>query len=190
MAVVATPEVAGAARVTADEGVTELYAATWSSFVRLGWLLVRDERVAEEIVQDAFVALHGKWDTIRDQACAEAYLRRSVVNRARSVLRHRQVEQVHAEHQPGRCLPEWGRSMASAEHLALERHEHRCMLEQLERLPRRQREVLILRYYLDLSEAQIAHALGIAAGSVKAHAHRGLAALREHLRDELSEDRQ
>ncbi len=177
----------GGAPLTADEGVSELYARHWSPMVRVAWLLVRDEQVAEEVVQDALVAVHARWDRLTDPDKAVAYLRRSVVNGARSVLRHRRVENVHltaaagSAHVPGRD------SAPSAETGALARAAHAAMVETLAALPRRQREVLVLRYYLDLSEAQIADTLGLAPGSVKAHAHRGLAALRDRL-DTTSEE--
>ncbi len=167
-------------RAAADEAVTALYAAHWRALVRLAWLLVHDEPLAEDIVQDAFVAAHRRWDRLRDPAKAAAYLRRSVVNGARSALRHRGVEQRYVVS----ISPRPGPALADREHqdgpedvtLTHERHDE--MLVALASLPERQREVLVLRYYLDLSEAQIADALGIAPGSVKSHASRGLAALR------------
>ena len=109
-----------------------------------------------------------------------AYLRQSVVNGARSALRHRKVEQRYVE-----SLRDGERrlSVASAETDALASVGSADLFGRLQQLPTRQREVLVLRYYLDLSEAQIADALGIAPGSVKAHAHRGLAALRTQMED-------
>ena len=165
----------------ADSALTQLYAAHWQSLVRLSWLLVRDQQVAEETVQDAFVAMHSRWSQLRDQERALAYLRRCVVNSSRSVLRHRTVENryLRAETRAGAAL---GTSTEpSAETRALEHEAGDQLLVALGRLPRRQREVLTLRYYLDLSEAQIADALTISAGSVKAHAHRGLTGLRSDL---------
>ena len=78
-----------APRWAADEALTRLYAAHWDGLVRLSWLLVRDQHVAEESVQDAFVAMHARWAQLREPEKALAYLRRSVVNTSRSVLRHR-----------------------------------------------------------------------------------------------------
>lgn len=157
----------------ADEAVTLLYTAQYRSLVRLAALLLRDTGTAEEVVQDAFVAMHGSWRRLHDPDRALAYLRKSVVNRSRSALRHRSVEQRHAP----APMPE----QASAEHSALETLEREDVIRALHRLPRRQREVLVLRYYVDLSEAQIADAIGISRGAVKSHASRGMAALRASL---------
>jgi RNA polymerase sigma-70 factor (sigma-E family) len=162
----------------ADAALTDLYAAHWISLVRVSWLLVRDQHVAEETVQDAFVAMHSRWSQLRNQDLALAYLRRSVVNGSRSVLRHRQVEDRYLTAENSARTARGLTSEPSAEARALEHATGDRLLAALGRLPRRQREVLALRYYLDLSEAQIADALNISAGSVKAHAHRGLAALR------------
>ena len=166
-------------RWAADTGVTELYAVHWASLVRLAWLLLRDQAVAEEVVLDAFIAVHRSWGSLRSTDRAAAYLRRAVVNGARSWLRHRGVEQRHLAREQADPAGTYGaRSHASAEQAALDHESTSDMVRALSTLPRRQREVLTLRYYLDLSEAQIADALGISTGSVKAHAHRGLATLR------------
>jgi RNA polymerase sigma factor (sigma-70 family) len=104
-----------------------------------------------------------------------------VVNGARSGLRHRGVEERYVERE-GRDATTHGRHTApSAEQHALDDEATTTMIGALGRLPQRQREVLTMRYYLDLSEAEIADALGISAGSVKAHAHRGLASLRDRM---------
>jgi len=161
----------------ADAALTDLYAAHWRTLVRLSWLLLRDQHVAEETVQDAFVAMHSRWSQLRNQDLALAYLRRSVVNGSRSVLRHRQVEDRYLIAE-GTARAACATTEPSAESRAAQHATGDRLFAALGRLPRRQREVLTLRYYLDLSEAQIADALSISAGSVKAHAHRGLAALR------------
>jgi len=162
----------------ADRALTDLYAAHWRSLVRLSWLLVRDQQLAEETVQDAFVAMHSRWSQLRDQDLALAYLRRSVVNGSRSVLRHRKVQDRYLSAETSARTAHGSSLEPSAEARALDRATGERLVAALGRLPRRQREVLTLRYYLDLSEAQIADALSISAGSVKAHAHRGLSALR------------
>jgi RNA polymerase sigma-70 factor (sigma-E family) len=162
----------------ADQALTDLYATHWHSLVRLSWLLVRDQQLAEETAQDAFVAMHSRWSQLRNQDLALAYLRRCVINSSRSVLRHRKVEDRYLSHETSAMTARRSNDEPSAESRAIERAAGAQLLAALGRLPRRQREVLTLRYYLDLSEARIAEALSISPGSVKAHAHRGLAALR------------
>lgn len=157
----------------ADEAVTALYGAHYRSLVRLAVLLVRDVASAEEVVQDAFVALHGAWRRLRDPDKALAYLRQSVVNRSRSVLRHRAVVEKYAP----KGLPD----APSAENGAIGELERTAVIEALRGLPNRQREALVLRYYGDLSEADIASAMGISKGAVKSHTARGMAALRQVL---------
>ena len=144
-------------------------------------LLLHDQGAAEEVVQDAFVAMHDKWGRLRDPDKALAYLRQAVVNRSRSALRHRGVVERHLAKQarPADARPADESSVAAARRAAV--------LDALRELPTRQREVLTLRHYLELSEAEIADALGISRGAVKAHASRGSATLRVLLADQLSE---
>jgi RNA polymerase sigma-70 factor (sigma-E family) len=158
---------------TADEAVAVLYTAHWHQLVRLATLLTRDASVAEELVQDAFVSLHRRWNSLADPAAAHGYLRTTVVNNARSVLRHRDVEERYR--QPGPPEP------AGPEERAVQSTEDARVMAALRTLSRRQQEVLVLRYYADLSEQDIAQTLGLTKGAVKSHAHRGLAALREAL---------
>lgn len=184
----------GSRRSAADAAVSELYAAHWNGLVRLAWLLLHDDQAAEEVVQDAFVAVHRRWDSLRSPDSAAAYLRRAVVNGARSDLRHRGVHERYLARQRGEAIGQggarWGArggarggapAEVSAEDRAMDVEATQSMIVALGRLPQRQREVLTMRYYLDLSEGEIAEALGISAGSVKAHAHRGLASLRDRV---------
>lgn len=167
------------ARFDVDQAVEELYAAHWRQLVRLSVLLVKDVGTAEEIVQDAFVAMHGRWTRLRDPEKALAYLRQAVVNRSRSALRHRKVVDRHADRESGvASMTEPG-----ADEAVLETARRTAVLEAMQLLSQRQREVLALRYYLELSEAEIAEALGISQGAVKSHASRGATALRSHLED-------
>ena len=163
-------------RWDADTAVDELYAAHFRRLVRLSVLLVRDRETAEEVVQDSFVAMHDKWGRLHDPDKALAYLRQAVVNRSRSVLRHRDVERRHAPTYDPLDHPG-----ADQDALATERRNE--VLDAMRELPTRQREVLALRYYLDLSEAEIADTLGISRGAVKSHASRGVASLRHLLKD-------
>ena len=170
------PDLRGA---DAEAAVEQLYAAHWRQLVRLSVLLVHDQAAAEDVVQDAFVAMHAHWSRLRDPDKALAYLRQAVVNRSRSALRHRVVVERHARTFPSEATVA-GPSVGGARRDAVR--------EALLQLSDRQREVLVLRHYLDWSEAQIADALGISPGSVKAHAHRGSAALRELLGDWWEEE--
>ena len=154
----------------ATQAVTALYSAHYRSLVGLAVLLVRDVDTAEEIVKDSFVALHGAWRRLRDSEKALSYLRQSVVNRSRSVLRHRVVVDRNAP-KPALDLP-------SAEQETLTLLERRAVVAALRALPARQREALVLRYYADLSEAQIASAMRISRGAVKSHIARAIASLR------------
>ncbi|HEY5846511.1 MAG TPA: SigE family RNA polymerase sigma factor [Microlunatus sp.] len=155
---------------SAITAVRDLYERHYVRLVRLAVLLVGDVGRAEEIVQDAFVDLVARWRTIRDPGAAAAYLRTCVANGARSHLRHRAV--VHR--QPMTRPPQ----TTSAETEALVQIEHDRVLSMLSQLPGRQREVLVLRYYGQLSEAEIAETLGISRGAVKTHSSRGLHSLR------------
>ena len=139
--------------------------------------------MAEEVVQDSFVAMHAQWGRLRDPDKALAYLRQSVVNRSRSHLRHQIVVRRHAERE---APPAAG---VGADHTSYDLERRGAVLDALRHLPRRQREVLALRYYLDLSEAEIADVLGISRGAVKSHASRGAAALRAVLGPTLEETR-
>jgi RNA polymerase sigma-70 factor (sigma-E family) len=170
--------VAGTARAewSADLAVVELYSQHYRALVRLAALLVRDTPTAEEVVQDSFVAVHEGWQRLRDTEKALAYLRQAVVNRSRSVLRHRTVVDKNLQKAPP--------DMPSAEHGAFILLERSAVVAALRDLPDRQREAIVLRYYADLSEAQIATAMGISRGAVKSHTARGMAALRTALEQE------
>jgi RNA polymerase sigma-70 factor (sigma-E family) len=158
----------------ADDAVTVLYAREYATLVRLATLLIRDSAAAEEIVQDCFVALHQRWSRLREPQAGAAYLRRSVVNRCRSALRHRGV----VERFLGRAQPD---TVPSAESQAIDVDGYGEVLAAVRSLPSRQREALVLRYYLDLSETQTAQVMGISPGAVKSHTARALAALRRVL---------
>jgi RNA polymerase sigma-70 factor (sigma-E family) len=152
-------------------GIDDLYAHRRLPLVRLALLLVDDLPTAEDVVQDVFAALyrrHGERLTGLDNP--DAYLRTSVVNTSRSVLRRRRTVRAHVPEREGHA--------PSAEEPVLLREEHG---EVIAALHRRQREVLVLRYWSHLSEAQIADTLGLSRGAVKSTASRALAALRREL---------
>jgi RNA polymerase sigma-70 factor (sigma-E family) len=159
-------------RWSADDAVTRLFASHYGALVRLAILLTHDPAVAEEIAQDAFVLLHTHWSGLRDPDKAVPYLRRTVLNRARSELRHRRVVE---QFQRRRTVPV---TAPSAEAGALDAERQAWVLAAVRTLPARQREALVLRYYADLSLAEVAEAMGLSEGAVKSHTARALAALR------------
>ncbi|MEU1598702.1 SigE family RNA polymerase sigma factor [Streptomyces sp. NPDC005708] len=151
-------------------GIVELYHHRRLDLVRLAVLLVDDLPTAEDVVQDAFAALLRRYgDQLAGVDDPAAYLRTSVVNAARSVLRRRRTARAHVPEQEGHAPP--------AEEYVLLHEEHQEVLDALGRLTRRQREVLVLRYWSDLTEAQIADTLGLSRGTVKSTASRALDAL-------------
>ena len=165
----------------AEEALTSLYTEHYRSLVRLAATLLDDPSLSEEVVQDAYVKMHGAWKRIREPEAAIGYLRTTVLNLARSRMRRRLVVRKHAP----KPMPD----APSAETGAMESIEHDRVLSVLHALPARQKEVLVLRYYNDLSETQIADTLGISKGSVKTHASRGISALRAQLGDRVGDAR-
>ena len=157
----------------ADRAVTALYLTHYRPLVRMAALLVQDLAAAEEIVQDSFVAVHAARRRLPDSDHALSYLRRSVVDRSRSVLRQHLVVDKSAP----RLAPDLpsGNGEASIE------VERSAFISALWTLPARQREVVILRYFADLPETQVASATGISEGAVKVHAARAMSSLRAEL---------
>lgn len=156
-----------------DTALTALFLAHHRRLVGLARLLVDDQQTAEDVVQDAFGQLYRRWPWLRDKGAALPYLQVAVTNGARSALRRRGVRR-RADRVDLTDAP-------SAEQTALGSEERRALRALIAGLPARQREVLVLRYYLDLSEAEIADSLAISKGSVKQHAARALAALSARL---------
>jgi DNA-directed RNA polymerase specialized sigma24 family protein len=143
----------------ADQAVAALYQMHYRSLVRLAALLVSDLAAAEDIVQDSFAAVHGMWhalpDTDTDTDAALCYLRRSVIRRSRSAPRPQLAG-----------IPLLDSAVVSA----------------LQALPVRQREVLVLQYFADLPDAEIASATGISTAAVRSHAARAMSSLQDALR--------
>jgi RNA polymerase sigma-70 factor (sigma-E family) len=181
-ALVAPPLPAEAVRVQtpaawdASEVVTEIYTVHYNQLVRLAVMLVHDVQTAEEVVQDSFEAMHLAWRRLRNTEKALSYLRQAIVNKSRSVLRHRKVVEMH----PPKPAPD----EQSAEHAALTLIERSAVTSALRSLPVRQREAVVLRYYGDFSEADIAKAMGISRGAVKSHTARAMASLKSILERE------
>ena len=157
----------------ANHAVTALYLAHYRPLVRLAALLVQDLTTAEEIVQDAFVAVHAAWRRLPDADHALPYLRRSVINRSRWALRDRAVADRLA---PATSSATPGGSREA--HIELERS---AFVSALWTLPARQREVVVLRYFADLPETQIASATGISEATVGSHTAQALSTLRAEL---------
>jgi len=132
----------------ADRAITAMYDTEYRPLVRMSAVLLGDVGAAEEVVQDSFIAVHAAWRRLRDVEKAVPYLRRSVLNRSRSLLRHR-----------------------------ITRPECSAVIAALRRLPARQQEALMLRFYLELSEEEVAAAMKISPGAVQGHTARGKAAL-------------
>ena len=159
----------------ATAGVEALFRAHYRRLVGLARLLVDDPGQAEEVVQDAFVALHRRWESARDPL---AYLRMSVVNGARGRLRRRATVRRHDR----TTVVETAPPVTVDADLLLD-EQHRAVAAALARLSDRQRACVALRYYGELTEAETAAALGISVGAVKTHTHRALAHLAELLED-------
>jgi RNA polymerase sigma-70 factor (sigma-E family) len=153
----------------AEAAVTALYEAHALGLVRLAYVMLGDRAGAEDVVQDAFGGLYRRWDQLSDKERALQYVRSSVLNGCRSALRRLGRAGVDGVPQPP--------AAASAEAAVLTSEERREVMRALRRLPHRQREVLVLRFYLDEPEATIAQAMGISQSTVRSTAHRALAAL-------------
>jgi len=155
----------------ADTAVAALFASHRLTMVRLAVLLVDDRETGEDVVQDAFAALHRRWPALADREAAISYLRSCVLNGSRSVLRRRRTVRRNPQPDAGALTVE------PADGRLMQAEEHRAVLAALHRLPRRQREVIVLRYWSELPEAQIATELGISLGAVKSNAFHGRQAI-------------
>jgi RNA polymerase sigma factor (sigma-70 family) len=158
-----------------DELLEVLFRRHYTALLRLGVVMLGSRESAEDAVQDAFVALHRHWSSLRDPEAAEVYLRSAVLNRCRSWMR-RQVTQ--RAPRPLMLVREHERGPEDA---TVGRDEAGSLVAVMRTLARRQREVLACRYVLELSVAETAQLLEISEGSVKAHAHRGLQALQQRI---------
>ncbi len=174
----------------AATSVTALYAEHALGLVRLAVVMTGDRAAAEDIVQDAFLGLYRRWDRLPDMTAPLAYLRVSVVNGCRTALRRRSRLGVWSGAGLGGELDEaafgFGAPTAlaeSAEASVLLSEEQRTVAAALRKLPRRQREAVVLRYYLDLSVEETAQAMDVSLGTVKSATHRALAAVGRTLRE-------
>ncbi|GAA4636058.1 SigE family RNA polymerase sigma factor [Actinoallomurus vinaceus] len=151
----------------ADTAVTALYRGHALGLMRLALIMVGDRPTAEDVVQDAFLGLHRRWGHLRDRENALAYVRSTVLNNCRSVLRRRRLTP-RGRHEP----PVW-----SAEAAALVGEERREVIRALQSLPARQREALVLRYFCELTEEEIARTMRVSRGTVKSTTSRAISAL-------------
>ena len=147
--------------------VAALFQQRYPEMVRLAGLLGADD--AEDVAQEAFARLLNRHRSLRDADAAIGYVRATVCNLTRNRRRHLRVARLRA--------PLGAPDEASSEQAAILREDHREVLAALATLPARRREAIVLRYWLELSEAEIAAAMGVSAGTVKSQVSRGLAAL-------------
>jgi RNA polymerase sigma-70 factor (sigma-E family) len=167
---------AGPGQADAQAAVTALYEAHALGLVRLAHVMLGDRAAAEDVVQEAFGGLYRRWAHLSDQGKALQYVRSAVLNGSRSALRRRRDDRTgHGAHE----LP-----AVSAEAALLTSEERREVMRALRQLPDRQREILVLRFYLDESDAEIARLLGIGQSTVRSATHRALAALGRLLGEE------
>jgi RNA polymerase sigma-70 factor (sigma-E family) len=148
--------------------VADLYRAHLPGATRLAYLLTGDRATAEDVAQEAFLRVASRLGGLRDEGAFGAYLHRAVVNGVRNRARRLRLERRHA---PAPATPYELPDVATRD----------VLWDALLRLPNRQRAALVLRFWLDLTEAQIAERLGCRPGTVKSTVARGLAALRTDL---------
>lgn len=154
-----------------DEEFRDFVATRSGVLLRFAYLLTGDQHLAEDLLQTALTKTYLAWHRIRDRSALEAYVKRTIATTATSWWRRRWTGERPTDVVPDRPLRD-----RTADY-----DERDAMWQHLQALPARQRAVLVLRYYEDLSEAEIAEVLGCAPGTVKSQASRGLAALRARL---------
>ena len=162
----------------ADAGVTELYQAHAAGLVKLAIIMLGDRAAAEDVVQEAVFGLYRSWDRLNDHGKALVYVRASVLNGCRAALRQR-IRRARRD----RAAAVHGPDAESAESVVLLGEEHREVLAAVRRLPGRQREALVLRFYLGVPEEETALAMGVSRGTVKSSVFRALASLARMLRE-------
>ena len=166
---------------TASAAITALYAEHALGLTRLAHVMLDDRATAEDVVHDAFCGLYRHWSNLADPGKAQAYLRSAVLNGSRSVLRR-------SGHGPVFDIREYrdAPETPDAETVLLAAQTRESVLTALRRLPDRQREALVLRYYLDLADSEIAAVMSVGESTVRSTVHRGLASLGRILSKELS----
>lgn len=156
-----------------DKALAALFSTSYTPLVRLATLLGADD--PEDVVAEAFYQLYRRWPKLRNAGLVDSYVKSVVCNLTRMRIRHLQVARRHVQ------TILWQESVtsgaSSAETSALHHEDQRVLVQTLQQLPSRQRESLVLRYWMDLPEREMAQIMGISGGSVKTHLRRGLAAL-------------
>jgi RNA polymerase sigma-70 factor (sigma-E family) len=170
-------EVNGPRVSSAERAVTQLYEAHALGMIRLAHIMLGDRQSAEDVVQEAFYGLYRRWSGLSDPDRAVPYVRSAVLNHCRSVLRRRTSSQAP------RDLLDQQHDVISAESAVLTGEERREVMAALRRLPARQREALVLRFYLDLSAEEAAATMGISPSTVRSATHRALATLGRMLQE-------
>lgn len=171
---VGAPHRSALGAVKADPSLADLYREHQLDLVRLAWLVTGDLSAAEDIVQDVFERMHRRWARLRDRSRALPYARAAVMNGCRSAFRRSAMarsKEILAHASP---VPD---PAAACDDSAL-------VMAALRRLPRRQLEVLVLRYFLDLDAAEIAETLRIGTPTVRSTTSRALASLATALRED------
>jgi len=154
--------------------VGSLYQEAAVSLIRLAYVILSDQQAAEDVVQEAFCNLYRRWPRLDDHERARHYVRASVINGCRSVLRRKRVRARHVLYE----LP-----APAADTTILSREERDNLIRAVDRLPGRQREALVLRFYLDLTDGEIAELMGIRPGTVRSTIHRALGTVGRDLKE-------
>jgi RNA polymerase sigma-70 factor (sigma-E family) len=174
------PEAAGAtsaARESPEDAVSALYEANALGLIRMAYVMLDDLQGAEDVVQEAFYGLYRRWGRLKDSDHAIFYVRAAVLNGCRSALRRRAVRSKVLAGRPDQ------RPAASAEAMVIKGEEREEVIRALARLPHRQREALVLRFYLELSDVQIARVMDIRQSTVRSTVYRALEALGRDLKE-------
>ncbi len=171
---------ADASDIGSRRSFSALYEHHAPAAVRLAYLLTGERELAEDLVQDAFVKVLGRFDDLRRPDAFEAYLRRTIINLSHSTFRRRRLERAYVARERQQVA-------TAAVTLEPDLAAQNELWRRLQQLAPRQRAALVLRYYLDLSERETAEVLGCSTRSVKSLVSRGLGALREQ-RDEQGEE--
>jgi RNA polymerase sigma-70 factor (sigma-E family) len=158
----------------AATAVTELYQDAALNLIRLAYVMLSDRQAAEDVVQEAFCSLYRRWDDLADADKARQYVRTSVLNGCRSVLRRRVVRNRRVIYE----LPS-----PSAEAAVLGGEERDEVTRAVDELPRRQREVLVLRFYLNVTDEEIAELMGVRPSTVRSTIHRALESVSRTLKE-------